>query len=54
MEESKDKKTGGKSKGQKYKSLIVWNLLLQRTGENHALKLSLNKDKTTPDATEMA
>lgn len=27
---------GHKKKGQKYKSLLVWNLLLKRTDENHA------------------
>ena len=30
------KKQGHKKKGQKYKSLLVWNLLLKRTDENHA------------------
>ena len=44
MEESKAKKTGGKSKGQKYKSLIVWNLLLKHTDETHALGISEIKD----------
>lgn len=44
MEESKAKKAGGKSKGQKYKSLIVWNLLLKRTDENNALGISEIKD----------
>lgn len=29
-------KKGGKRTGQKYKSLLVWNLLLKRTDENHA------------------
>ena len=36
MEEQKEKKQGHKKKGQKYKSLLVWNLLLKRTDENHA------------------
>ena len=36
MEEQKSKKQGHKKKGQKYKSLLVWNLLLKRTDENHA------------------
>jgi len=36
MEETKEKKQGHKKKGQKYKSLLVWNLLLKRTDENHA------------------
>ena len=44
MEETKAKKTGGKSKGQKYKSLIVWNLLLKHTDETHALGLLLKVD----------
>ena len=35
MEETKEKKQGHKKKGQKYKSLLVWNLLLKRTDENH-------------------
>ena len=36
MEEQKEKKQGGKRPGQKFKSLLVWNLLLKRTDENHA------------------
>ena len=36
MEESKAKKTGGKREGQKYKSLLVWDILLKKTDENHA------------------
>ena len=36
MEESKAKKTGGKKEGQKYKSLLVWDILLKKTDENHA------------------
>ncbi|MGM9584276.1 MAG: helix-turn-helix transcriptional regulator [Faecousia sp.] len=44
MEESKAKKTGGKKEGQKYKSLIVWNLLLKHTDETHALGISEIKD----------
>lgn len=36
MEEQKTKKQGGKRPGQKFKSLLVWNLLLKRTDENHA------------------
>ena len=36
MEEQNEKKQGHKKKGQKYKSLLVWNLLLKRTDENHA------------------
>lgn len=44
MEETKTKKPGGKSKGQKYKSLIVWNLLLKHTDETHALGISEIKD----------
>ena len=39
MEESKAKKTGGKREGQKYKSLLVWDILLKKTDENHALRL---------------
>lgn len=44
MEEQKEKKQGGKKPGQKYKSLIVWNLLLKRTDETHALGISEIKD----------
>ena len=36
MDEQHEKKQGHKKKGQKYKSLLVWNLLLKRTDENHA------------------
>ncbi len=31
------KKPGGKRPGQKFKSLLVWNILLKKTDENHAL-----------------
>lgn len=34
-----EKKIGHKKKGQKYKSLLVWNLLLKRTDENHAASI---------------
>lgn len=40
MEETKEKKPGGKKPGQKYKSLLVWNLLLKRTDENHAASIT--------------
>ena len=33
------KKSGGKREGQKYKSLLVWDILLKKTDENHALRL---------------
>ena len=33
------KKTGGKREGQKFKSLLVWDILLKKTDENHALRL---------------
>ena len=39
MEETKAKKPGGKREGQKYKSLLVWDILLKKTDENHALRL---------------
>ena len=39
MEEQKEKKHGGKAKGQKYKSLLVWDILQKRTDENHAIGL---------------
>ena len=39
MEELKKKKPGGKREGQKYKSLLVWDILLKKTDENHALQL---------------
>ena len=37
MEEQK--KQGHKQKGQKYKSLLVWDILQKRTDENHAIQL---------------
>jgi len=39
IEEQKEKKQGHKGKGQKYKSLLVWDILLKKTDENHALQL---------------
>ena len=33
------KKQGHKGKGQKYKSLLVWDILQKRTDENHAIQL---------------
>ena len=39
MEETKAKKPGGKREGQKYKSLLVWDILLKKADENHALRL---------------
>jgi hypothetical protein len=33
------KKKGHKEKGQIYKSLLVWDILLKKTDENHALRL---------------
>ena len=39
MEAQKEKKQGGKVKGQKYKSLLVWDILQKRTDENHAIQL---------------
>lgn len=39
MEEQKKKKQGRKEKGQKYKSLLVWDILQKRTDENHAISL---------------
>lgn len=39
MEETIAKKPGGKREGQKYKSLLVWDILLKKTDENHALQL---------------
>ena len=33
------KKSGGKREGQKYKSLLVWDILMKKTDENHALRL---------------
>lgn len=35
----KARKSGGKREGQKYKSLLVWDILLKKTDENHALRL---------------
>ena len=39
MEEQKEKKPGGKKSGQKYKSLLVWDILQKRTDESHAISL---------------
>ena len=39
MEKQKEKKQGHKGKGQKYKSLLVWDILQKRTDENHAIQL---------------
>ena len=39
MEEQKKKKQGHKEKGQKYKSLLVWDILQKRTDEGHAIQL---------------
>ena len=39
MEEATVKKPGGKREGQKYKSLLVWDILQKRTAENHAIQL---------------
>ena len=39
MEKQKEKKQGHKGKGQKYKSLLVWDILLKKTDENHAVQL---------------
>lgn len=35
----KNNHKGGKRPGQKYKSLLVWNILLKRTDEDHALSI---------------
>ena len=43
MEEQKEKKQGHKGKGQKYKSLLVWDILQKRTDENHAIQLKDNQ-----------
>lgn len=40
MDAQKEKKQGHKGKGQKYKSLLVWDILLKKTDENHALRLT--------------
>ena len=39
MEEQNKKKQGHKEKGQKYKSLLVWDILQKRTDESHAISL---------------
>ena len=38
MEEQKEKKQGHKGKGQKYTFLLVWDILLKKTDENHAVQ----------------
>lgn len=35
----KPQKQGGKREGQKYKSLLVWDILLKKTDDHHALRL---------------
>ena len=40
MDEQKEKKQGHKLKGQKFKSLLVWDILQKRTDEDHALKIT--------------
>ena len=42
MEEQK--KQGRKQKGQKYKSLLVWDILQKRTDETHAIQLKEIKE----------
>ena len=44
MEEQKEKKQGHKGKGQKYKSLLVWDILQKRTDETHAIQLKEIKE----------
>ena len=39
------KKAGGKRSGQKYKSFLVWQILLENTDENHTLSSGAIKDK---------
>ena len=39
MKEQKEKKPGGKKSGQKYKSLLDWDILQKRTDEKHAVSL---------------
>lgn len=39
-----EKKIGHKIKGQKYKSLLVWDILQKRTDENHALQIKAIKE----------
>ena len=36
---NRKKKQGHKGKGQKYKPLLVWDILQKRTDENHAIHL---------------
>ena len=44
MEEKKDRKPGGKKPGQKFKSLLVWDILQKRTDENHAIGINEIRD----------
>ena len=44
MEEKKDRKPGGKKPGQKFKSLLVWDILQKRTDENHAIGIKEIRD----------
>lgn len=45
MEEQKEKKQGHKEKGQKYKSLLVWDILQKRTDETHAIQVKEIKEQ---------
>ncbi len=44
MEEKKERKSGGKKPGQKFKSLLVWDILQKRTDENHAVSIKEIRD----------
>lgn len=44
MEEKKERKQGGKKPGQKFKSLLVWDILQKRTDENHAVSIKVITD----------
>lgn len=44
MEEKKGRKPGGKKPGQKFKSLLVWDILQKRTDENHAIGINDIRD----------
>ena len=43
MEETKAKKSGGKREGQKYKSLLVWDILLKKKSVPESLKKGIKR-----------
>ena len=48
MEEQKEKKQGHKGKGQKYKSLLVWDILLKKTDEAYEYLINYYSKQQDP------